>query len=335
VRAISRELRSEEANLISAPGTLVDVGGSKLHLACAGEGSPTVVLEAALGASSVSWSLVQPEVARVTRVCSYDRAGFGWSEAGPQPRTARRIATELHVLLERAGIAPPYVLVGHSYGGVVARVFAHNYRTEVAGLVFVDPAHPEDWVRPAPKEQVKIDRGLRLCRSGAIASRLGIARAVAGLGSIGALTLARGVAHIVSRGDLKKEDEGILAPVWKLPVEIRRTLPRFWTQAKFFEALGSQIEFISKSSEEAIAAEADGYGDLPLVTISSTDPGDYRLRQQETLASLSTRGRHIIASHSGHWVPLDQPELVIQVIRDMVEEIRAGTSTNVKSLSTV
>jgi pimeloyl-ACP methyl ester carboxylesterase len=321
--------------VITPPGALIDVGGSRLHLACAGEGAPTVVLEAALGASSVSWSLVQPEVARVTRVCSYDRAGFGWSGAGPMPRTARRIAGELHILLERAKVSPPYLLVGHSFGGVVMRVFAYDYRADVAGLVFVDPAHPMDWVRPAPKEQVKIDRGLRLCRHGATASRLGIARAVAALGSVGALTMARGVARIVSRGDLKKEDEGILAPVWKLPVEIRRTLPRFWTRAKFFEALGSQIEFISKSSEEALEAEAGGYGDLPLVTISSTDPGEYRLRQQDTLASLSTRGRHIVASHSGHWVPLDQPELVITVIREMVEQIRASAPANPSPVSTV
>jgi pimeloyl-ACP methyl ester carboxylesterase len=215
------------------------------------------------------------------------------------------------------------------------RVFARDYRDDVAGLVFVDTAHPLDWAPPAPKEQLKIDRGLRMCRHGATASRLGIARAVAALGSVGALTLARGVARVVSRGDLKKEDEGILAPVWKLPVDVRRTLPRFWTQAKFFEALGSQIEFICKSSEEALEAEAGGYGDLPLVTISSTDPGDYRLRQQETLAGLSTRGRHIVASHSGHWVPLDQPELVIKVIRDMVEEIRKSGSTNSERLAPV
>jgi pimeloyl-ACP methyl ester carboxylesterase len=312
--------------LPSPPGALIDVGGSRLHLACAGEGAPAVILEAALGASSISWSLVQPEVARLTRVCSYDRAGFGWSDGGPRPRTARRIASELHTLLEHARVSPPYLLVGHSFGGIVMRVFARDYREEVAGLLFVDPAHPEDWVRPAPKEQVKIDRGLRLCRHGATAARLGIARAVVGLGSVGALTIARGVARVVSRGELSKEDEGILAPVWKLPPEARRTLPRFWTQSKFFEALGSQIEYISASSTEALEADAEGYDDLPLVTISSTDPGDYRVRQQAALARLSTRGRHLIASHSGHWVPIDQPELVISVIREMVEEIREGPS---------
>jgi pimeloyl-ACP methyl ester carboxylesterase len=309
-----------------SPARIVDIGGSRLHLVCAGDGSPTVVLEAALGASSISWMLVQPEVARFTRVCSYDRAGFGWSDAGPLPRTARRIAAELHTLLERAAVPPPYLLVGHSFGGVVTRIFAQDYRREVCGMVLVDPAHPEDWVNPAPKEQVKIDRGLRLCRHGATAARLGIARAVVGLGSVGALTIARGVARVVSRGELSKEDEGILAPVWKLPPEARRALPRLWTQRKFFEALGSQIGSISESSAEALAADEAGYGDLPLVTISSTDPGDYRLRQQEALARRSTRGRHIVASHSGHWVPIDQPELVVAVIREMVETIRASAN---------
>ena len=102
---------------VPAPGRLVDIGGMRLHLSCAGEGGPTVVLEAALGASSISWSLVQPGLARLTRVCSYDRAGFGWSDRGPMPRTARRIASELHTLLERARVPAPYLLVGHSFGG--------------------------------------------------------------------------------------------------------------------------------------------------------------------------------------------------------------------------
>ena len=152
--------------------------------------------------------------------------------------------------------------------------------------MFVDPAHPEDWVTPAPKERIKIDRGRRLCRRGATAARFGAARLVSGLATVGLFCVARGL-RLVGRGDLTREDEGILAPLWKLPPETRRPLRRFWTEPKFFDALGSQIESISTSAAETLDAAAAGYGDLPLVTISSTDPGDYRLRQQEALARLS------------------------------------------------
>jgi pimeloyl-ACP methyl ester carboxylesterase len=300
------------------PGRLIDVGGFRLHLNCSGQGNPTVILESALGGSSLSWSLVQPPVARFGHVCSYDRAGFGWSDAGPLPRTASRIAEELRTLLDRGSVAPPFVLVGHSFGGLVMCIFARRYRRDVSGLVLVDPAHPEDWINPAPKEQIKIDRGIRLCRYGMSAARLGVARIVGGFASIGALGVARGLVKVVSRGGLSREDEGILAPIWRLPLEARRPLRRFWTLPRFYEALGSQIEFISESAREALEALADGYGDLPLVTLSSTDPGDYRIRQQEELARLSTRGRHIVASNSGHWIPLDQPEVVIGAIRDVL-----------------
>ncbi len=276
-------------------------------------------MEAALGGSSISWSLVQPDVARLTRVCSYDRAGFGWSDPGPMPRTAGRVADELRVLLECADIRPPFLLVGHSFGGLVMRIFAARHRAEVAGLVLVDPAHPEDWVTPAPKEQLKIDRGIRLCRRGSTAARFGAARVVNGLVTLGLFGVARGLARVVSRGGLSREDEGILAPLWKLPPETRKPLRQFWTQQKFFEALRSQIASISVSAAETLDAAAEGYGDLPLVTISSTDPGDYRLCQQEALARLSSRGRHVVASNSSHWIPLDQPWVVVDVIREMLE----------------
>jgi pimeloyl-ACP methyl ester carboxylesterase len=303
---------------------MVDVGSHRLHLICSGGGSPSIVFDSALGGSSLSWSLVQPAVSRMARTCSYDRAGFGWSDAGPLPRTAGRIAAELRALLERAGVPPPFLLVGHSFGGLVMRIFASRYRADVAGLVLVDPAHPEDWVHPFPKEQIKIDRGVRLCRHGAAAARLGLARVVSGLVGLGAFGIARGLVKVVSGGGLSREDEGILAPVWKLPADVRRPLRHFWTEEKFFEALGSQIESICQSATETFDAGAGGYGDLPLVTITSTDPGDYRLRQQEALAALSTRGRHIIASNSGHWIPLDQPETVIEVIAGLVAELRTS-----------
>jgi pimeloyl-ACP methyl ester carboxylesterase len=273
----------------------------------------------------VSWSLVQPELAKLSRVCSYDRAGFGWSEAGPMPRTAGRMADELHTLLNRARVSPPFLPVGHSFGGLVALVFAHRFRSETAGLVLVDPAHAEDWVKPAPKEQVQIDRGVRLCRYGAITARLGLARVVAALVGLGQLTLARGVVKMASRGGLSRQDEAILAPIWKLPPEVRPVLSQFWTKPQFFEALGGQIESICESAAQVLEATANGFGDLPLITISSTNPGDYRLRQQDRMAALSTRGRHVMASNSGHWVPLDEPQVVIDAVKGL---LRSPESVN-------
>jgi pimeloyl-ACP methyl ester carboxylesterase len=303
---------------IAPPGRLVDVGGVRLHIHCSGDGSPSIVLDAALGGSSLSWSLVQPELAKVSRVCSYDRAGFGWSEAGPMPRTAGRIADELRTLLERGGVPPPYLLVGHSFGGLVTLIFAKRFCRDTAGLVLVDPAHAEDWVKPAPKEQVQIARGVRLCRYGAITARLGLARLVAALVGLGQLTLARGLVIVTSRGALSRQDEAILAPVWKLPPEVRPVLTQFWTKPQFFEALGSQIGSICVSASQVMEATSNGFGDLPLITISSTNPGDYRLRQQDAMAKLSTRGRHIMASNSGHWVPLDQPQVVVDAVKEVL-----------------
>jgi pimeloyl-ACP methyl ester carboxylesterase len=301
---------------------LVDAGGHRLHLVCAGSGTPTVVFDAALGASSLSWSLVLPEVAKVTRACSYDRAGMGWSDAGPLPRTAGRIVSELHELLHRADLPPPYVLVGHSFGGLVARLFAERHRNETAGLVLLEPAHPEDWLEPAEAERKQIERGMRLCRYGAAAVRLGIARTISTLVSIGAVSAARGLVKLVSRGGLSRDDEGIIAPMWKLPVEARRSLGHIWTQSKFYEALGSQIESICASASELQQASSSNLGDLPIVTISSAQASERRLQREQVLARMSSWGRHVIAEKSGHWIPLDEPQVVIDAVAQMVASAR-------------
>jgi len=297
----------------------------------AGDRLPGVVFDAALGASSISWMFVQPRVAEFARTFSYDRAGFAWSDAGPMPRTAGRIADELRVLLARAGEPSPYLLVGHSYGGLVMRIFASRYGADVAGMVLVDPAHPEDWLTPAPNEQKKIDRGVRLCRQGRIASKLGIARLISELVGIGAVGPARGLVDRISRGEVGGDIDWLLAPLWKIPAEARRPLRSHWTKSKFYEALGSQIATISESARETLEAARGGYGDIPLVTISMTNPGDHRLRQQEALARLSTRGRHVIASHSGHWIPLDEPDLVISEIRRVHEQVAVAATPALRS----
>ena len=126
---------------------MVDVGGYQLHIDCQGNGSPTVVMEAGLTEPSLMWSLVQPQVSTGTRVCVYDRAGLGWSDASPKPRTAEVMVEELHTLLQNANVAAPYVMVGHSTGGMLVRLYAHSYPAEVVGMVQVDAQHEDQFTR--------------------------------------------------------------------------------------------------------------------------------------------------------------------------------------------
>ena len=141
-----------DASSYPPPGRLIDVGGYRLHLSCTGTarlGSPTVILEAGYGDQSLVWSKVQPGVASFTRVCSYDRAGYGWSDAGPLPRTAGHMVRELHTLLARAGVAGPYILVGHSYGGLIMQLYDYTYPQQVAGLVLIESVHVDQFRYPA------------------------------------------------------------------------------------------------------------------------------------------------------------------------------------------
>ena len=179
-----------------APGQLVDVGGYRLHIHCLGQGSPTVILEAAADMMSADWGWIQPEIAKHTRVCAYDRAGMGWSEPGPQPRDARQISTELHTLLANAGIAGPYVLVGHSAGGLYVRMFAAQYAEDVVGMVLVDPGHPDMNAR-IPALQAQNAGDIQLVRTMRVLSYLGIPRLL-GIGNTNAAGLSAELAAEVS-----------------------------------------------------------------------------------------------------------------------------------------
>lgn len=125
-----------------APGQLVDVGGHRLHIFCMGNGSPTVILDALGDGASPQWGWVQPAVAKTTRVCAYDRSGRGWSESGPMPRDGKAVAQDLHALLTNAKIEGPTVMVGHSYGGLIALIYAGLYADDVAGMTLIDSGLP-------------------------------------------------------------------------------------------------------------------------------------------------------------------------------------------------
>ena len=298
------------------PGRLLDIGGHSLHIQCSGEGSPTVVFESGLDAmGSLAWLLVQPEVAKFTRVCSYDRAGMMWSEPGPQPRTSRRIAEELHGLLGAADVAGPFVLVGHSLGGPHARVFRQEYPSDVAGMVIVDSSHPGQMSRMPLKMR-------ELAGPPPPAARQFIKAAVA----CGAQRFMLWVT-------------GFGAPEWATEEELA---PYLAFQSRSTGAVVDEMGAIEESMEQVRGTGT--LDDLPLIVLTAgaenkgpqppwmTDElrADIRkvwLELHTELTELSSNGRQIMAKKSGHYIQHDEPELVVDAIREVVEQVRSGTGS--------
>jgi pimeloyl-ACP methyl ester carboxylesterase len=307
------ELRAE----YPPPGQMVDVGGYRMHIHCRGDhsdGSPTVVMDAGQGEAGLTWALVQPEVAGFARVCTYDRAGLGWSERGPKPRTAANIVAELHALLAGAGVDPPYVMVGHSAGGLYGRLFAHTYPDEVAGFVLVDAGHEERWLRY--QESL-----LRLERLSNRMMAWGL-RFLQVLNSVGLPAL----------------NPDSFGSDWPTPIPEPVRGPYFGTMFSGTKCLATLIEEI-KAAEGNFAAvreaELSPLGDIPLVVVTSGKPEISEGRAisaqevehynrvaaelQAELVALSPQGKQILAEKSGHYIQIDQPELVIEAIREVVD----------------
>lgn len=304
------------------PGRLVDVGGHRLHIHAMGGGAPTVVMDSGLPGTVLSWGEVQPAVARFTRVASYDRAGLGWSEPGPEPRTAQRIAEELHTLLANAGLAPPYVLVGHSFGGLTTRLFAGLYPDEVDGLILIDPAYPEDWLEEnlSPEQKGKLRGGARLARYGALLARLGLARLTALLGRMGGPGAAQSFVAFLTGGAVRTGGN-LVAPIARLQPELRPVAGAFWKQPKVFAALAAQVESLTVSAAQVAAGSIAP--ELPLVILTAESAEPAQKQRGEQLARCSRRGQQVVVPGSGHWIHLDQPVVVVDAIRRLVEETRS------------
>ena len=265
------------------PGHLVDIGGHRLHLWCTGDGTPAVILDTGLGGSSADWGFVQPDVARFTRVCSYDRAGAGYSDPGPSPRTARRIASELAELLARSGIDGPVVLVGASIAGFDVRVFASDYPQRAAGLVLVDASH-EDQAHEVPW----------------------MARFVPLLSTTGVLRLFG-----VSFGQRLE----LLAP------SVRQFAQATSFRAAGYQAAADEIIHVRESASEVRSSRRKLT--IPVLVITGGRRADEDWRElQRDQASLSERGCLTIAQESGHVVAIDQPGVVVDAIRTVVEAAR-------------
>jgi pimeloyl-ACP methyl ester carboxylesterase len=278
--AYERRARDRDAKLYRPPGKLVDVGGHRLHLSCTGQGSPTVVLEYGHQGSYLDWHLVQPELARFARVCSYDRAGYGWSDLSPAPRFPTVMVEELHELLRAAGEAPPYILVVHSFGSFDAVMFAHKFPDEVAGIVLVDGLHPDAIPPFLWREKV----WLRLMQ----------------------LTIPFGLPRW--RGWCGGAVSGI-----RQAITCRSSL---------YQAIYREWSAFPQSADEI--REINGLGAIPLIVIardpevrgnSSAEMRWNRLQRQNL--RLSTNSEFVIATGSGHDVPLAKPNVVVNTVRKL------------------
>lgn len=304
----SRDLRQ-----FPAPGRLIDVGGYRLHLNCTGssvDGSPTVILESGVGASSLVWSLVQPNIAAYTRVCSYDRAGYGWSEPGPAPRTAEGLTDELYKLLAMADERPPYILVGHSFGGILNRVFAAKHPTEVAGIILVDARHEDFFMRMPPDYLERDEANLSRARWLRLLTPFGITR----------------LAGMTGRLDTF---ETFLAP---LPDDIEATA---WAMqiysSNHWAASVAEREAIEESYNQVKSTQLPA--NLPLVVLTAengieawqaedeaTNDAARRawVELQEELTQLSSNSEWIIVENSGHYIYFDQPQAIVEAVRSII-----------------
>jgi pimeloyl-ACP methyl ester carboxylesterase len=284
------------------PGRLVNVGGYKMHFHCTGQGSPTVVLDSGLGDSYVSWQKVQLQIAQFTSVCSYDRAGTGYSDSSPRRRTSKDMAEELHTLLHNAAIAGPIILVGHSMGGYDVRLYTSLYRTDVAGMVLVDASHPD--------QENRFPAALRDMEKGWLREAEFLE-----------FTMPFGIPRVTGLCD---PDPAIRA-----------------VECNFHTARENVAEMKALGESAAQTAATGSFGDLPLAVLSRDPdkpltnlPADLAKplngaweKMQEELAHLSTKGTQVIAKGSAHYIQLDRPDVVVDAVRKVVDQARQEGSS--------
>jgi len=295
------------------PGKLIDIGGYKLHIHCTGRGGPTVILDSGLGLSSIDWTLVQSKIAEFSQVCSYDRAGYGWSDESPYPRTSVQMMEELNTLLTEAGIPPPYILVGHSLGGINIRVFTNLYPEKVAGLVLIDPSHEQQInpkQLPPPPEDIQPNRFLDLVRV-----RLGITR----------------LQLLLSNQTITPQQfPESIQDIW---------LAKLSTTKQTKTSLDESYNI--DDNLKNIASMDDHVGDKPLIVIMGAKlqgleklgyseewvEWDRKFREfmntlNKDFADKAPKGKYMIAEESGHMIPWQQPTIIVEAVREMVENTR-------------
>lgn len=308
------ELRDQSSH--PPPGRLYD----GMHLRVQGEGHPTVLFEAGLAASSVSWGCIQEEVAAFTRAVAYDRLGLGWSHAPTRPRGLRSMSSELGGGLAAAGIHGPLVLVAHSFGGCLARYFAAAHPGRVAALVLVDPMEQCEFHPLTHCLDRQLRRGTLIAQFGAELCEWGLLRFALESALRHSARLSRLVSHSMNSNRRGSElSVKLLDELRKLPPSTWDVIKSHWCRPKSLRTVAEYFELMPKLC--ATPLDNSALRDLPLWVISTATTPAARLAGHRRTASLSSQGRHILAESSGHWVQLDAPGLLLDTIRDAVEAV--------------
>lgn len=288
------------------PGRLVAVGNFRLHIDCVGERPPTVVVVPGTGVWSAQWSLIQRDLAKDARVCTYDRAGFGWSDSANSPQTALQAALELHELLASASESSPYLLVGESYGGYVVRLFHEKYPHQVAGIVLVESAHERQW-KEIPQAKSLLEQAAPKLKTAVLLSRLAFFR-------------------------WKVSDSGA-----DLPEGVRASFRAAQAHTETFQAILAELDGVFASTQQV--SETHRLGSLPLVVVSAgcsfnkfvTADKEPQLDQmnrkwlqlQQELAGLSDNSVHLVSPKATHGIAREQPDLVAKAIRQTLQLARS------------
>jgi pimeloyl-ACP methyl ester carboxylesterase len=289
-------------------GRLVDIGGRKLHILCSGKGSPTIILVAGAGAFAIDWNLVQSRIASTTRVCSFDRAGLGWSDSGYAEETVEETISDLHKLLQISGEKPPYILVGASIGGIFIQAYQHAFPNEVAGLVFTNSSNhigfaaknKDDLIWSLTDEEIKSTYPLP------------------------------------PRENPIQLPTKIIAPFDRLPLELQPQ--RVWLTRLLYDKWNKSIpdpesmlswrnEFLREFDALDSAKPHYPLGNLPVVVVSSDPKANDSLRYSRDGAAahldyLSSNCLHIVAPNSVHEIHLDQPDVVVYALKKIVIAVR-------------
>lgn len=300
-----------------APSRLVDIGGRKMNLHCTGTGSPTVVLDAGLGDRIASWAMVQPVLEEKTQVCSYDRAGLGFSDASGRPATSANIADDLHSLLKTASVKPPYVLVGHSAGGMYVRMYADLHLPDVAGMVLVDPVSENQG-----SKYFELDPPMR-------------SQNAAYVDSIREECIPAAIHGFDKKSPLHEKCLGGADPRFSDAFNQASLVNR--ERPAYFQSVVSEWDNIFTVSSDQVRAKKGSYGARPLIILtrapfpkSATESQQMRddknrlwMALHDDIAALSTRGENRVIPGAGHYIQLEQPTVVITAILRVLQEVSA------------